>query len=55
MLTGTICLGVVCCANVLSNVEEATKFSHEFGGESSVSVRDDLLGDSVVWYHMSKK
>jgi len=51
-LTGAICLGVIYCADVLSNVEEAIQFCREFGGESGVSVRDDLLGDSIVWYHV---
>jgi len=55
VFTSAICLGVICCADVLSNVEEATKFCHELGGESSVSVGDDLLGDSIMWYHVNEE
>ena len=37
-----ICLWVVCCADILFNLEEFAEFFCEGGGKAGVLVRDDL-------------
>ena len=52
-LTSSIGLRVIRCADVLMDIEKATKFCREFGCEADISVRNDFAGDAVVRNHVS--
>ena len=48
----SIRLRVICRADILMNVEKATKFRGKFGCETDILVRNDFAGDTVVWNHV---
>ena len=43
---------MICCADVLMDVEKATKFCSEFGCEANISVRNDFAGNAVMRDHV---
>ena len=51
--THSICLRVICRADVLVDVQKVAKICGKFRHESDISVGYDFLRDSVVWGHMS--
>ena len=52
-LTSSIGLRVICCTDVLMDIEKAAEFCGEFGCETDISVRNDFAGNAVVWNHVS--
>ena len=52
-LTSSIGLRVICCADVLMDIEKAAEFCGKFGCEADISVRNDFAGNAVVRDHVS--
>ena len=48
----SIGLRVICCTDVLMDIEKAAEFCGEFGCEADISVRNDFAGNAVVWDHV---
>ena len=51
-LTSSIGLRVICCTDVLMNIEKTAEFGGEFRCEADISVRNDFAGNAVVWNHV---
>ena len=51
--TCSIGLRVICCADVLVDIEKAAEFCGKFGREANVSVRNDFAGNAVMRDHVS--
>ena len=51
--TSSIGLRVIRCADVLMDIEKAAEFCGKFGCEADVSVRNDFVGNAVVWDYVS--
>ena len=49
----SIGLRVICCTDVLMDIEKAAEFCGKFGCETDISVRNDFAGDAVVRNHVS--
>ena len=49
----SIGLRVICCADVLMDIEKATEFCGKFGCEADIPVRNDFAGNAVMRDHVS--
>ena len=51
-LTSSICLRVICCADVLMDVQKAAKICSKFRRKVDITVRYDFVGNAVVRSHV---
>ena len=51
----SISLRVICCTDVLMDIQKMAEFCGKFGCEVDISVQDNLVGDAIVRDHVGSE